>query len=119
MLIVNQEARFKAYKGQLLYLLQERDRVRPLMAPVLQGLCRGLWDELARRLEPGLVSILWTSLEIPGYIEGCLEMVHRLEILLLDCGQIITNRIEKRIEELRRMLLTDIEEPMPRQLGLR
>lgn len=41
MLIVDQEATFKAYKGQLLFLLKERDRVRPLMAPVLNTLCQG------------------------------------------------------------------------------
>ena len=107
-LLVEQEARFKAYKDALLHMLREIDRIKPMMNEVLQTVCTGIWEELDRRISPGLTSVMWTSLGIQEYIDDIMAFLGKTEDLLCNCDQIIENRIARGIREIESMLLSDI-----------
>jgi len=109
-LVVDQESRFKAHKDRLLHMIREIERIRPKQKEVLDALLDGLWEELERRIEPGLVSIMWTSLGIEEYIEHCMKLIRKIEEVIHNTDEIISNRIDPAISELETLTLTDIME---------
>ncbi|KNC49484.1 dynein heavy chain 5 [Thecamonas trahens ATCC 50062] len=107
-LITMQEAKFKAHYNNLQYMLEEYSRVRSKIPKKFAQLIGPHVELVKSRIEPGLVSLTWTSLNIDGYLAAIHESLAHLEDLVDKINDIIACRVDSTLASIRATRLIDL-----------
>ena len=67
-MVVLQEEKFKHYYSQLSHALRELDRVLAGIKPALRVLLSAHMEDLNAKIQPGLLVLTWSSMNIDGYL---------------------------------------------------
>ncbi|KAG2382014.1 hypothetical protein C9374_005806 [Naegleria lovaniensis] len=98
--VLIQEQKYKGYYNELSFVLKERlrilsmvkDDVKPLLAPHI--------EELEKRIEPGVTTLSWTSMNISVYLKRINKTLEKLEDVILKINDIIDGRIQKNLNDI-------------------
>ncbi|KAL4452763.1 hypothetical protein ABPG75_008425, partial [Micractinium tetrahymenae] len=92
-LVLLQEEKFTLYHNQLTHALGELERLCSSVPAVLQPLLRPHLDDLQDKMQPGLLVLTWTSMNIDGYLHRFHQCLARTDELARKVGDIMANRI--------------------------
>ena len=76
--------------------------------PIIKDLLKPHIEDLEMKLQPGLITLTWTSMNIEGYLANIHKGLSRLEQLILQVNDIIENRIENNLKKVSKVLLVDL-----------
>ena len=107
-MVLLQEEKFKHYYNQLSYALREYDRVIATAAPVTKDMLGPHLRDLENRLQPGMYSLTWTSMNIDGYLNRIHDGLSRLEELIAKMNDILENRVEANLKHVARTLFVNL-----------
>jgi len=72
-MVLLQEAKFKSYYNKLSYALEQYEEVVGKIMPITATLLKPHLADMERKVQPGMVTLTWTSMNIDGY----LHRIHR------------------------------------------
>ena len=107
-MVLLQEEKFKNYYNQLSYALKEYDRVMSAIPPVAKRLLAPHLEDLDRRLQPGMYSLTWTSMNIDGYLMRIHGGLAKLELLISKMQDMLENRIEANLKVVAKKTMVDL-----------
>jgi len=107
-IVLMQDVKFKNLFGQILSTLKEHEHVVGRVNPVIKGLMQYHLDELQVKVNPGLTTITWTSLNIEQYFETVDAALFKMDDVVSKMNDIIENRIEKNLKEISKTSLVDL-----------
>jgi dynein heavy chain len=107
-MVLLQEDKFKNYHNQLSFALREYERVVVRILPVIHPLLQPHMDDLERKIQPGMATLTWTSMNIDSYLERVHKGIAKLEELVNKINDIVDNRIEANLREIGKSLLVDL-----------
>jgi dynein heavy chain len=107
-MVLLQEEKFKHYYNQLSYALREYDRVIATAAPVTKDMLGPHLRDLENRLQPGMYSLTWTSMNIDGYLNRIHDGLSRLEELIAKMNDVLENRVEANLKHVARTLFVNL-----------
>ena len=79
-------------------------QVIPVVRPILRPHC----DDLERKVQPGMVSLTWQSMNIDAYLERIHLGLEQFDELIDKINDIIDNRIEFNLKLLARTVLVSM-----------
>ena len=107
-MVLLQEDKFKNYHNMLSFALREYERVVVRILPVIQPLLQPHMEDLERKIQPGMSTLTWTSMNIDSYLERVHDGIQKLEELVNKINDIVENRIEANLREISKSLLVDL-----------
>ena len=107
-MVLLQEDKFKNYHNMLSFALREYERVVVRILPVIQPLLQPHMEDLERKIQPGMATLTWTSMNIDSYLERVHAGIRKLEELVNKINDIVENRIEANLREIGKSLLVDL-----------
>eukprot|EP00941_MAST-03F_sp_MAST-3F-sp1_P001388 g1388.t1 len=107
-IVLLQEDKFKSYYNDLLYALNEYERVQSRVVPVTADLLKTHFNDMEYKLRPGMITLTWTSMNIDAYKHHIHSGLQRLEELVTNINDIIDNRIEKNLKLVSRTKLVEL-----------
>jgi hypothetical protein len=66
-MVLLQDEKFKSFYDRLMFAQREIERVGQKVIPVVRPMLRPHLDDLERKVQPGMVSLTWQSMNIDGY----------------------------------------------------
>ena len=66
-MVLLQDEKFKSFYDRLVFAQREIERVGQKVIPVVRPMLRPHLDDLERKVQPGMVSLTWQSMNIDGY----------------------------------------------------
>ena len=78
-----QEGKFKAYNNELCYLIKEYRGVVQIVRLIALNLLKPHLDNLEFQLQPGMVTLTWTSMNVEPYVVTVLDKLGELEQLVM------------------------------------
>jgi dynein heavy chain, axonemal len=106
--VLLEERKFNYYFQQLSHIVREHTRVMRSMRSILKPLLKPHIDDLEKKLAPGLTVLSWMSLNIDGFIHLLTHALARFEELVCKVNDMLSNRVEKNLELISRMLLINL-----------
>ena len=67
-LVVLQEQKFKSFYNQLSYAIQEYEKVLSRVPPITGTLLKPHLEDMRRKLQPGMLTLTWTSMNIDSFM---------------------------------------------------
>ena len=107
-MVLLQEDKFKNYHNMLSFALREYERVVVRILPVIQPLLQPHMEDLERKIQPGMATLTWTSMNIDSYLDRVHDGIQKLEELVNKINDIVENRIEANLREIGKSLLVDL-----------
>eukprot|EP00887_Chlorella_sp_A99_P001633 scaffold8.g1633.t1 len=107
-MVLLQEEKFKHYHAQLSHALRELERVLGGISPTLRPLLRPHVEDLDAKVQPGLLVLTWTSMNIDGYLHRFHQCLVRTEELVRKANDIVANRLEANLAAVARTSLVDL-----------
>lgn len=107
-MVLLQEEKFKFYYNQLSHLVREYDLVVARVQPVIKPLLRAHLDDMERKIAPGFSVLVWTSMNIDGYLHRFKSGLARLEELVRKVVDLVDNRVEGNLRAIIGTLLVDL-----------
>lgn len=108
--VLLQEEKYKRYYDQLSFTLREYERLVTRVPPMCKTILRPHLSDLERRLQPGMVALTWTSMNIDVYLHRVHQGLARFGDLLSKINDIVSNRIESTLKTVARTVLVDLPE---------
>ena len=105
-----QEHKFKTYFNEPTHMLREHHRVMQMVKPIVSNLMKSHLDNVELQMRPGMVTLLWTSINIDGYIRTVWRELGRLEQLIAPVNDVVGNRIDANLTNVSHVLLVDLPE---------
>lgn len=102
-----QEHRLKVYKQSLELILQDYYKVCQDVPAPLYKLLTPHMDSVLHYLLPGVSTLNWSSMNIDAYLHQVHSANARLKDVVDSVKQVVSEGIEKKIEEIRRVILFD------------
>ena len=93
--VLLQEEKFKRYFDEVKFMLSEFERVTSKILPVTSKLMQPHLRDLEIYMQPGLVTLTWTSMNIDVFKLTIHRKLKLLEGLIQNVNDIIENRIQK------------------------
>ncbi|KAK9865923.1 hypothetical protein WJX84_001850 [Apatococcus fuscideae] len=88
--------------------MPERERVMGQIPMVVKPLLKPHLENLEQKMKPGMTILLWTSMNIDGYLHHIHSALARLEGLVRKVADIRDNRVEANLQSISRMQLVDL-----------
>ena len=107
-LVVMQEMKFKSFYNQLTYALKQYESVLSRVMDKISPLLKPHLADMEANLEPGLVSLTWTSMNIDAFLHTMFNGVTQLEELISKVKDIVDNRIERNLRQVANLPLIDV-----------
>ena len=63
---------------------------------------------MERKIQPGMVTLTWTSMNIDGFLHRIHSGLGKLDLLAEQISDLVTNRIERNLKAVSRMSLVDL-----------
>jgi len=109
-MVLMQDDKFKHYHGAILFTLREQERVSSRINPIIRPLLTAHLDDIDVKLQPGVKTITWTSLNIENFLETADLAMKELDDLVTKMSDVIENRIEMNLKLIGRTVLVDLDE---------
>lgn len=106
--VLLEERKFNYYFQRLCHIVREHSRVMNSMRSILKPLLKPHIDDLEKKLAPGLTVLSWMSLNIDGFIHLLTHAISRFEELVSKINDMLSNRVEKNLDLISRMLLINL-----------
>lgn len=106
--VLLEERKFNFYFQRLSHIVKEHSRVMNSMRSILKPLLKPHIDDLEKKLAPGLTVLSWMSLNIDGFIHLLTHAISRFEELVCKVNDMLSNRVEKNLDLISRMLLINL-----------
>jgi dynein heavy chain len=107
-MVLLQEAKFKDFHSQLKFVLHEHARVTAMIIPVIRDILAAQIENLDSKLQPGISTLTWQSMNIETYIGRVHSGIQKFEELLHRINELIEHRVEKNLKLVSKTLLVDI-----------
>jgi len=107
-MVLLQEAKFKSYYNKLSYALEQYEEVVGKIMPITATLLKPHLADMERKVQPGMVTLTWTSMNIDGYLHRIHAGLMKLDDLATKVKDLIDNRIERNLKAVSKMLLVNI-----------
>eukprot|EP00741_Cyanophora_paradoxa_P017811 tig00021017_g17202.t1 len=107
-MVLLQEEKFKSYYNQLQFVLKEYDRVLSKVPWVLSPLLKAHLQDLERKIQPGMTTLTWTSMNIDAYLHRIHHGLSKLEDLVSKINDILENRVETNLKSISKRTLVDL-----------
>ena len=107
-MVLLQEGKFKSYYNKLSYALEQYEEVVDKIMPITATLLKPHLADMERKVQPGMVTLTWTSMNIDGYLHRIHSGLFKLDDLVTKIRDLIENRIERNLKAVSGMLLVDI-----------
>eukprot|EP00698_Gefionella_okellyi_P007649 TRINITY_DN186_c0_g2_i2.p1 TRINITY_DN186_c0_g2~~TRINITY_DN186_c0_g2_i2.p1 ORF type:complete len:4464 (+),score=1326.13 TRINITY_DN186_c0_g2_i2:41-13432(+) len=109
-MVLLQEDKYKQYYDQLTYVLREHERLVMRVPPMCRAVLKPHLVELERRLQPGMSTLTWTSMNIDGFLHRVHQCLSRFGELIDKINDITQNRIDSTLRTIARNVLVDLPE---------
>ena len=93
--VLLQENKFKRYFDEIKFMLSEYERVTDKILPVTSKLMQPHLRDLEIYMQPGMVTLTWTSMNIDVFKHTIHRKLKLFEGLIQNVNDIIENRIQK------------------------
>lgn len=107
-IILLQEDKFKTYYYELDFIKNEYERIIGMIKPIMRQILSAHIDDLDLKLQPGLVTLTWTSMNIDGFLHHVQLSLNKLEQLIITTNDIIDNRIENNLKLVSKVILVKL-----------
>merc|ERR1712185_443247 len=107
-MVLLQEHKFKSYHNKLSYALEQYEEVIDKIMPITATLLKPHLADMERKVQPGMVTLTWTSMNIDGYLHRIHAGLFKLDDLATKIRDLIENRIERNLKAVSKMLLVSI-----------
>ena len=107
-MVLMQEDKFKSYYNKLAYALEQYDAVVEKLLPITAPLLKPHLQDMERKIQPGMVTLTWTSMNIDGFLHRIHSGLGKLDLLAEQISDLVTNRIERNLKAVSRMSLVDL-----------
>ena len=107
-MVLLQENKFKSYYNKLSYALEQYEEVVDKIMPITATLLKPHLADMERKVQPGMVTLTWTSMNIDGYLHRIHSGLAKLDDLVTKIRDLIENRIERNLKAVAKMLLVSI-----------
>ena len=107
-MVLLQEAKFKSYYNKLSYALEQYEEVIDKIMPITATLLKPHLADMERKVQPGMVTLTWTSMNIDGYLHRIHSGLFKLDDLVTKIRDLIHNRIERNLKIVSNMKLVDL-----------
>ncbi|KAL8616403.1 Dynein heavy chain 5, axonemal [Nucella lapillus] len=107
------QGEYKSICSQLQMLLAENARVRQRIPPAFDSLMSPLTQRVDSLLEPGVVSLCWSSTQIPKFVSSVYHSLGDLEVLVNRVRDILEFRVDSVLRDMMDMKLCEIPEEEP------
>ena len=78
------------------------------MVPVTVNLLQPHLEDMQRKIEPGMLTLTWTSMNIDGYMHAMHTGLAALEDLIGKTRDLIDNRIERNLKAISQLQLVEL-----------
>ncbi|XP_064651602.1 dynein axonemal heavy chain 8-like [Lineus longissimus] len=99
--------------GQLQLVLEENKTVRSRIPNIFIPLMASSLAKVDAAIRPGLLSLTWSSLSLPGYIRSVRASLKELSILIKQIDDLKTTHIDKVLEDMGSTMLCDLPDKTP------
>ncbi|KAL8430801.1 hypothetical protein ACSSS7_005705 [Eimeria intestinalis] len=110
-IVFMRENKLKHCYDELKFILDEYLRVSSMIRPVTARLLQKHLDSFEKRLNPGLTTLTWASLNIESFLQIASRGLEKLNLLVVTVNDIVENRIESNIKSLSEIVLVDLPAP--------
>jgi dynein heavy chain len=107
-IVLLQEEKFKNYYNLLSYALSEYESVMAGILPITAPLLKPHVMELERVIQPGMLSLTWTSMNIDAYLFSFHQEVMRFNDLVMKIKDIVDNRLMRNLNIMSNLKLVDL-----------
>lgn len=107
-MVLLQEQKFKSYYNKLSFALEQYEEVVGRIMPITATLLKPHLADMERKVQPGMVTLTWTSMNIDGYLHRIHSGLFKLDDLVTKIRDLIENRIERNLKTVSKMLLVSI-----------
>lgn len=105
--VLKQEHRLKSYKQSLELVLQDYYKVCQNVPSALYKLLTPHMESVLHYLQPGVSTLNWSSMNIDAYLHQVHSANSRLKEVVDSVKEVVSEGIERKIEEIRRVILFD------------
>jgi dynein heavy chain len=96
------------YYNELLYVLKEYERIITKIKPICKNLLTPHINDMELKLQPGMSTLTWTSMNIDSYLNHVHQGLNKLEQLIINVNDIIENRIENNLRAISKVSLVSL-----------
>jgi dynein heavy chain len=107
-MVVLQEDKFKSFFNKLSFALKQHEEHVKHVVPVTVNLLRPHLEDIQRKIEPGMLTLTWTSMNIDGYMHAMHTGLAALEDLISKSRDLIENRIERNLKAISQLQLVEL-----------
>ena len=107
-MVLLQEHKFKSYYNKLSYALEQYEEVVDKIMPITATLLKPHLADMERKVQPGMVTLTWTSMNIDGYLHRIHSGLFKLDDLVTKIRDLIENRTNRNLKNVSQMLLVSI-----------
>mmetsp|Transcript_24997 Transcript_24997/g.74250 ORF Transcript_24997/g.74250 Transcript_24997/m.74250 type:complete len:4444 (+) Transcript_24997:3-13334(+) len=104
-MVLAQEEKFKLHFNLLSHAISEYERVMKGIMPIAEPLLKPHLAELERVIQPGMLSLTWTSMNIEAYLHAFHAELMRFDDLVAKVKDIVENRLLRNLDTVRRLQL--------------
>ena len=107
-MVLMQEDKFKSYYNKLSYALEQYEQVVDKVLPVVAPLLKPHLQDMERKIQPGMVTLTWTSMNIDGYLHRIHTGLYKLDDLVIKIRDLVENRIERNLKAVAKTMLVEL-----------
>lgn len=107
-MVLFQQEKFKNYYDELTFILRAYYRILDKALPIIQPLLQPHFQDVEKKLRPGMVTLTWTSMNIDAYKLQVDKSLQHLDELISTVNDIVESRIEKNLKLVQKTLLVDL-----------
>ncbi|KAM9098289.1 dynein axonemal heavy chain 5 [Sarcophilus harrisii] len=104
---------YKKHFNQMKMMLEEFKRVKSKIRPAIEQLMVPHLAKVYEAIQPGLISLNWTSMNIEGYLQNIFRVLSEVELLLDRVNDLVEYRIDAVLEEMSLVPLCKLPEDEP------
>mmetsp|Transcript_5388 Transcript_5388/g.12712 ORF Transcript_5388/g.12712 Transcript_5388/m.12712 type:complete len:4322 (-) Transcript_5388:507-13472(-) len=107
-MVLLQEEKYKYYYNQLSHLVHEYEGILCRVQPTIKPLLRPHLEDMETKIAPGFSLLVWTSMNIDGYMHRFKQGLARMEELVRKVVDLVDNRVEMNLRAIANTLLVDL-----------
>ena len=107
-MVLMQEQKFKEHHNLLSHALTEYEKVMEGVLPITKPLLKPHIAELDRVIQPGMLGLTWTSMNIEAYLTSFHTELRRFDDMVIKIRDIVDNRLTRNLEMISSLVLCDI-----------
>tara|TARA_B100000795_G_C22459325_1_gene308645 strand:- start:29 stop:535 length:507 start_codon:yes stop_codon:yes gene_type:complete len=107
-MVLMQEQKFKEHHNLLSHALAEYEAVMENVLPITRPLLKPHIAELERVIQPGMLGLTWTSMNIEAYLTAFHTELRRFDDMVIKIRDIVENRLTRNLELVAALELVDM-----------